>query len=961
MAQQSADQMNRQLLESMEELEKSSLLWGGNGEYLEELYEQYLAGNNNLPEKWYTYFDNLKSISNTQSPEFAHEPIRNYFKNLAKSQLVPETSNTVASSGEIGHYKKQVSVTNLINSYRRFGHTRSNLDPLGLTQNEDVELLNLEYHGLTQQDLQIEFETDSLFQTGKQKLQTIITTLNNIYCGSIGFQYQYINTIEELKWLERNIEARHGGGIAFNYNSDTKKNTLKALTVAEGLEKYLHTKYVGQKRFSLEGGESLIVIMDELIQRSGSQAYKEMIIAMAHRGRLNVLVNILGKSPAELFAEFEGKFNQDLASGDVKYHQGFSSEVKTAGGNLHLSLAFNPSHLEIVSPVAQGSVKARQDRRTDHDKKEVFLVSIHGDSAFAGQGVVMETFNMSQLRGFNVGGTVHIVINNQVGFTTSNPQDTRSTRYCTDVAKMLEVPVFHVNGDDPDAVLFVTQLAFDYKTKFKKDVVIDLVCYRRHGHNEADEPSATQPLMYQVIKKLATTRDLYAQKLISHNVITEQEDGNFIALYRKKLDHGEVVATNIINNEQTARGTQWHKYLTSEYIEPFDTSCSKQKLLEYGKQLSVVPDNLTLQAQVKKTIQAREKMSQGELALDWGYAEMLAYASLIDAGYSLRLCGQDSGRGTFAHRHAVLHDQITGQSYNPLEKIAKQVKIDKPLNCKVIDSYLSEEAVMAFEYGYSTTDPHTLTIWEAQFGDFANGAQVVIDQFISSGEHKWGRLSGLVLLLPHGYEGMGPEHSSARLERFLQLCADHNMQVCVPTTPAQVFHLLRRQMIRDYRKPLVVMSPKSLLRHKLATSSLDELAQGHFQLILPEVNENIKNNLVKKVILCSGKVYYDLITERDANQITDVTIIRLEQLYPFPSVELKDLLAKYPNAKQVVWCQEEPKNQGAWYCSQHNLQACLSDGQVLEFVGRDSSSAPAVGYYSLHIDQQNKLVKAAIY
>lgn len=943
---------NKQAIESMEELQQSSLLWGGNSAYLDQLYESYLAGNQDIPENLKKYFDELLTEKNN---EIAHAPIKEFFKELVKTNnrtVVLGNKQNFQSQESIEQVHKQLSVNSLIEAYRRFGHRHANLDPLGLVKRDERSVLKPSFHGLTESDLSNEFIVCGFMPEGTAKLADIIAVMENIYCNKVGYQYKYINDIEELNWLEHRIEGNQG---AFDYLPEFKKNILQQLTAAEGLEKYLHTKYVGQKRFSLEGGESLIALMDELIQRGGTNGYKEMVLAMAHRGRLNVLVNTLGKSPSELFAEFEGTAKSDLMSGDVKYHQGFSSDIQTKGGDVHLALAFNPSHLEIVSPVAQGSVKARQERRGDEQNNEVLLVSIHGDSAFAGQGVVMETFNMSQLRGFGTGGTVHIVINNQVGFTTSNIKDTRSTRYCTDVAKMLEVPVFHVNADDPEAVLWVTQIALDYKQKFKKDVVIDLICYRRHGHNEADEPSATQPLMYKVIKALPTTRALYAQKLIEQGVITEQEDQDFVELYRQKLDQGDVVVANVIDNQQSAKGTQWQKYLNQICDEPFNSGLDKLKLVELATKINTLPEDLVLQTQVKRVMQTRLKMIEGEQPLDWGCAEMLAYATLIDEGHSLRLCGQDSGRGTFAHRHAILHDQVTGQSYSPLAHLNPNSK------CTIIDSFLSEEAVLAYEYGYSTTNPNTLNIWEAQFGDFANGAQVVIDQFISSGEHKWGRLSGLVLLLPHGYEGMGPEHSSARLERFLQLCADHNMQVCVPTTPAQIFHMLRRQVLRHYRKPLVVMSPKSLLRHKLAVSSLDELAHGHFQLVLPETNANITAEKVDKVVLCSGKVYYDLLSERDNNNINNVAIIRIEQLYPFPSEQLKEILAGYNNAKRVVWCQEEPKNQGAWYCTAHNIQTCLSSDQTLEFAGRDSSSSPAVGYSSLHIEQQNTLVKQAIY
>ncbi len=948
---------------SLEDLKESSLLFGGSGEYLDLLYEAYLQSPENVPEKWRTYFYSLNK--NNKNIEAQHSAIKNYFRQIAKipvahsgaSRQIQNSSKSTLSDQNLEQLKKQDEVNKLIVAYRRFGHRHANLDPLNLTPKEELPILDLNYYDFTQGDLNKEFIADGLIAGGSAKLSEIIDVLRATYCNTIGYQYQYITTHEELVWLQERIESKQSN---FNFSDTVKKNILQQLTAAEGLEKYLGTRYVGQKRFSLEGGESFIVVMDELIQRSGQKGIKEIVIAMAHRGRLNVLVNILGKAPADLFAEFEGKTKNDLMSGDVKYHQGFSSDLETEGGSVHLSLAYNPSHLEIVSPVTQGSVRARQDRRSDLERNEVLLISIHGDSAFAGQGVVMETCNMSQLRGFTIGGTVHVVINNQVGFTTSEIADTRSTRYCTDVAKMIEAPVFHVNGDDPEAVLWVTQLALDYKLKFKKDVIIDLVCYRRHGHNEADEPSATQPVMYKVIKSLATTRELYAKKLIEKNTITDKEDQDFVELYRNKLDQGNVVVAHVIgDNKAIPNNSNWHHYVSNQNAgsEQCDTSYNLEKLVDLGKKMLKIPENFILQQQVKRLMDMREKMISGELALDWGCAELLAYATLIAEGYNLRLCGQDSGRGTFAHRHAVLHDQATGAEYTNLQHLfAEQA------HCTIIDSFLSEEAVLAFEYGYSTTDPKTLTIWEAQFGDFVNGAQVVIDQFISSCEQKWGRLSGLVLLLPHGYEGMGPEHSSARLERFLQLCAQQNMQVCVPSTPSQVFHMLRRQMLRTHRKPLIVMSPKGFLRHKLAVSSLEELAQGHFELVIPDRDYNQQSgnvSSIKRVVLCSGKVYYDLVAEREATK-NNVAIIRIEQLYPFPEQELINILAEYKNANEVIWCQEEPKNQGAWYCSSHHLYACLSPWQRLQYIGRESSSAPAVGYHKLHIEQQNNILKQAI-
>ncbi|MBT8098588.1 MAG: 2-oxoglutarate dehydrogenase E1 component, partial [Gammaproteobacteria bacterium] len=693
-----------------------------------------------------------------------------------------------------------------------------------------------------------------------------------------------------------------------------------------------------------------------LIQQGGKVGIRELVIGMAHRGRINVLVNVLGKSPEELFDEFEG--NVDPAdmkgSGDVKYHKGFSADMKTPGGNVHIALAFNPSHLEIVNPVVEGSVRARQQRRGDLERQEVMPVLIHGDAAFSGQGVVPETFQMSQTNGFRTGGTIHIVVNNQIGFTTSRPSDARSTPYCSDVAKMIEAPVFHVNGDDPEAAIFVTRLALEYRQKFKKDVVIDLVCYRRHGHNEADEPSATQPVMYSHIRKHATTRAIYAERLVAAGVVGPADVARLQDDYRDRLDRGEPVpksALGMIGNEFTV---DWSPYLNSAWDETVDTSISPAKVAELAARVTDVPPGYVLHGRVQRIISERERMAAAETDMDWGFAETMAYASLIDDGYDCRVTGQDSGRGTFFHRHAVLHNQANRQEYTPLETVS-----DRPGAFRVIDSLLSEEAVMAFEYGYATTEPGTLVVWEGQFGDFANGAQVVIDQFISSGEAKWGRLCGLTLFLPHGYEGQGPEHSSARLERFLQLCAEHNMQICVPSTPAQMFHMIRRQMLRPFRKPLIVMTPKSLLRHKFSVSPLSTLSDGGFELIIPDQSA-IDNNGVKRIVFCSGKVYFDLSEGRQVHNVADTALIRIEQLYPFPIPEFAAAIAAYPNAGEIVWCQEEPQNQGAWYQVRHRLQEPLADNQQLFYAGRPSAAAPASGVFKLHVQQQQALVEAAL-
>jgi 2-oxoglutarate dehydrogenase E1 component len=800
-----------------------------------------------------------------------------------------------------------------------------------------------------------EFFTGGLAGTGnsRMRLRDILGLLRKIYCGKIGAEFAHISRARERLWLRKHYEH---GVDAGSLSDEERCWILEQLTSAEGIERYLHTRFVGQKRFSLEGGESLIPMLDDIIQQGGKSGVRELVIGMAHRGRINVLVNLLGKSPEELFEEFEGNVDpaEMKGSGDVKYHKGFSADMQTPGGNVHIALAFNPSHLEIVNPVVEGSVRARQQRRGDNRRQEVLPVLVHGDAAFCAQGVVTETFQMSQTNGFRTGGTVHIVVNNQIGFTTSRPQDARSTPYCSDVAKMIEAPIFHVNGDDPEAAIFVTRLALQYRQKFNKDVVIDLVCYRRHGHNEADEPSATQPVMYSRIRKHKTTREIYAQKLVAAGLIDDAGVARLKDEYRDRLDRGEPVpksALGMIGDEYTV---DWSSYLDVSWEDSADTTISQEKVLELGKKITELPPGMALHGRVQRIMDERGKMLRGELEMDWGFAETMAYASLIDAGFDCRLTGQDSGRGTFFHRHAVLHNQNNRQEYTPLETINERAS-----SFRVIDSLLSEEAVMAFEYGYATTDPNTLVIWEGQFGDFANGAQVVIDQFISSGEAKWGRLCGLTLFLPHGYEGQGPEHSSARLERFLQLCAEHNVQICVPSTPAQMFHMLRRQMLRPYRKPLIVMTPKSLLRHKMSVSPLSTLSRGYFRPLITD-RAKIDKDKVQRVVFCSGKVYFDLAEARQIHEADTVAIVRIEQLYPFPIQEYAAVIESYPNADSVVWCQEEPQNQGAWYQIRHRLQEAIEDTQQLFYAGRPSAAAPASGIFKLHVQQQQALVEAAL-
>src|SRR5690554_6559759 len=938
----------------MQQLWSTSHLSGGNASYVEELYELYLHDPNSVAEEWRSYFDKLPQTSGTGS-DISHSTIREHFLSLAKNPRRPQA----VSGGQVSSErdKKQVGVLRLIQAYRMRGHQASNLDPLGLWQREAIADLTLAEYGLTEADLDTVFRTGEL-QIGKEEapLREILDALRSTYCGTIGAEYMHIVDSAQRRWFQQRLESVRGKP---QHSAESRRHLLERLTAAEGLEKYLGTKYPGTKRFGVEGGESLIPMLDEIIQRSGSYGVAEVVLGMAHRGRLNVLVNTLGKNPRDLFDEFEGKKMIDLGSGDVKYHQGFSSNVMTSGGEVHLALSFNPSHLEIVSPVVEGSVRARQDRRKDPTGDKVLPISIHGDAAFAGQGVVMETFQMSQTRAYKTGGTIHIVVNNQVGFTTSRQEDARSTEYCTDIAKMIQAPIFHVNGDDPEAVLFVTQLAVDYRMQFKRDVVIDLVCYRRRGHNEADEPSGTQPRMYAVINKHPTTREIYAKRLVEAGVVSEEDVQARIEEYRTALDNGDHVVKSLVKEPDSNSFVDWKPYLGHKWTARHDTRFDLKTLQELANRLTSLPDGLVLQRQVAKIIEDRVKMAAGGLALNWGFAETMAYATLLHEGHPVRITGQDVGRGTFSHRHAVLHNQKGDGAYIPLANLYEgQPRFD------IYDSLLSEEAVLAFEYGYATTTPNALVIWEAQFGDFANGAQVVIDQFITSGEHKWGRLCGLTMLLPHGYEGQGPEHSSARLERFLQLCAEQNIQVCVPTTPAQIYHLLRRQVIRPLRKPLVVLSPKSLLRHKLAVSTLEDLAEGSFQTVIPEIDQ-IDPAKVDRVIMCSGKVYYELLEKRRADGLDNVAIVRIEQLYPFPEDDLSEVLAPYTNVRKVVWCQEEPMNQGAWYCSQHHMRRVLSQHSVsnlyLDYAGREASAAPAGGYPSVHAEEQAKLLQDALY
>ena len=930
---------------SMQQWQQDSFLEAGNEGYLEDLYEIYLTNPQQVTAEWRSYFDQLLQSIARPSPDISHTAIREQFLQLARQSQ--------KASANIGPFQEQQErVIELISAYRRLGHLQADIDPLKLYNGIHNPNLELAQYGFSEKDLDRSFHVGSFssFHSDSTSLREIYQALRRCYCHTIGFEYMHIDRTEEVEWIRTRIEKNW---LNFKPSKEEKQRILDKLVIADGLEKYLGFKYVGQKRFSLEGGDSLIPLLDTIIQRSAQHSVKELIIGMAHRGRLNVLVNIVGKEPKEIFSAFEGKGVSATHSGDVKYHLGYSSNVETNYGQIHIALAFNPSHLEIVSPVVQGSVRARQRRRRDTDQQRAVAIQIHGDAAFAGQGVVMETFELSQTRWFTVGGSIHIVINNQIGFTISNPKDARSTTYCTDVAKMVEAPILHVNADDPEAVYFAALFAIDYRLTFKRDVVIDLVCYRRHGHNEADEPSATQPVMYKIIKSLPATYLIYAKKLTAAGDIQDQAEKVLADTYRQMLDDGKPIV-KVENKSVYEFIVNWEPFMNKSWTETTKTGVSGERLKQIATQLGMVPEGFVIQPQVKKMLDTQKKMIKGEVPMNWGYAENMAYATLLDEGYPIRLCGQDVGRGTFAHRHVILYNQTNNDVYIPLSHIsAKQAQIN------VVDSLLSEEAVLAFEYGYATAEPNFLVIWEAQFGDFANGAQVVIDQFISSGEQKWGRLCGLVMLLPHGYEGQGPEHSSARLERYLQLCAQDNIQVCVPSTPAQIFHLLRRQMLRPYRKPLIVMTPKSLLRHPLVVSHLDDLTEGGYQLLIPEVDP-VDSKKVERVIFCCGKIYYELLQSRRELKLDNVAIIRIEQLYPFPDAFCRKIFAPYSHVKDIIWCQEEPQNQGAWVFIQAYLSLLVKDGQILRYVGRSASASSAVGYHALHEKEQHELVMKAL-
>jgi 2-oxoglutarate dehydrogenase E1 component len=931
----------------------NTYLFGGNAPYVEEMYENYLSNPGSVPDSWRGYFDALQHVpaaDGTDAKDVPHLPVVNAFADRAKQGQ----TRVVVANADVEMGRKRTAVQQLISAYRNVGARWADLDPLKRTERDKIPELDPSFYGFTDADQETIFNTSNTF-FGKEamSLRELMNALRETYCGTIGAEYMYATDQNQKRWWQQKLESIRSKP---NLSKEKKLHILDRLSAAEGLERFLHTKYVGQKRFSLEGGESFIASMDELIQRSGQLGIQEVVIGMAHRGRLNVLVNSLGKVPADLFAEFEHTAPEDLPSGDVKYHQGFSSDVTTPGGPVHLTLAFNPSHLEIVNSVVEGSVRARMDRRADPKGLQVLPVLVHGDAAFAGQGVVMETLALAETRGYTTGGTIHLVINNQIGFTTSDPRDSRSTLYCTDVVKMIDAPVLHVNGDDPEAVVLATQLALDFRMEFHKDVVVDIICFRKLGHNEQDTPAMTQPLMYKKIAQHPGTRKLYADKLQAQGMGDTLGD-DMVKATRAALDAGKSTFDPVLTNFKSKYAVDWAPYLGKKWTDAGDTAIPMSEWKRLAEKITTIPATVTPHPLVKKVYDDRAAMGRGDVPVDWGMGEHMAFASLVASGYPVRLSGEDCGRGTFTHRHAVIHDQNrekfdTG-TYVPLQNVT-----DNQAPFVVIDSILSEEAVLAFEYGYASNDPNTLVIWEAQFGDFANGAQVVIDQFIASGEVKWGRVNGITLMLPHGYEGQGPEHSSARLERFMQLSADTNMQVVQPTTASQIFHILRRQMVRNLRKPLIIMTPKSLLRAKDAASPLSEFTKGSFQTVIPE-NKDLKADKVKRVVACSGKVYYDLVRKREEKGHDDVALIRVEQLYPFPHKAFAAELKKYPNATDIVWCQDEPQNQGAWFFVQHYIHENMTEGQKLGYSGRAASASPAAGYSHLHQEQQKVLVDGA--
>ncbi|SDD00139.1 2-oxoglutarate dehydrogenase E1 component [Cupriavidus sp. YR651] len=934
---------------------QTSFLFGGNAPYVEEQYELYLTDPTSVTDGWRAYFDALRetpAIDGSDRDDQRHAPVVSSFVELTRRPA----GAVMRRDDGLGLARKQVAVQSLIAAFRMVGSRVANLDPLLWSPPQALVELTPAYYGLSDADMSTRFSTaDTSLFDDDASLREIVSALKKTYTGTLGAEFMHLSDADERRWWQMRLESTRAKP---SLSSEEKRRILERLTAAEGLEKYLHTRFVGQKRFSLEGGESLIVLLDELVRYGASMKVRSVVMGMAHRGRLNVLVNIAGKPVHSLFGEFDGKYTEDLPAGDVKYHKGFSSITQTSDGPVDVVLAFNPSHLEIVNPVVEGIARAKAETLPAGDGSDVLPVEIHGDAAMSGQGIVMETLSLSYTRGHGTGGTVHVVVNNQIGFTTSDPRDTRSSFYATDVAKMIEAPVLHVNGDDPEAVAMAVRLALDYRKAFRRSVVIDLVCFRKYGHQEQDTPSITQPLMYRAIAAHPGVRTLFARKLIEQGVMTPEQVDGYVSASRDSLEHahnGDTAEASdpsqdtaaVANLAEDAAGK-------ASYSPP-----SPEQLRGLAQQISSVPDGFDLHPLVGKMMASRREMAAGRKPLDWGMGEHLAFASLLDAGVDVRLSGQDSARGTFNHRHAVLHNQKRTSRLDgvliPLDHVSETQG-----RFSVTNSILSEAAVLAFEYGYSTVNQNALVVWEAQFGDFANGAQVVIDQFIAAGAAKWGQRSGLTMFLPHGQEGQGPEHASARLERYLQLSAQDNMRVAQPTTPAQLFHLLRMQALSFDRRPLIVMTPKSLLRHAEAVSTLDELADGVFHEILVDAPaEPSRDAKVERVIVTSGKVYYELLEHRRTSGIADTPIIRVEQLYPFASEELAAELARHPNLKTVVWSQEEARNQGAWSFIEPQLREVVPSGATLRYAGSPESASTAPGSHAAHAARQAAIVSSA--
>jgi 2-oxoglutarate dehydrogenase E1 component len=973
--------------------EQSSFLYGGNAQFIEGLYAKYLENPAAVDIHWRQFFAGLdddpasakKQVSGPswQRKDWPPAPSGDLVSAFDGNWTVVEKVVGTKIEAKAKETGKGLSVDEvrkatmdsvralmMIRAFRMRGHLAADLDPLKLAERPAQPELDPASYGFSEADLDRPIFLDRVLGLEQATIRQIIDILKRTYCHTLGVEFMHISDPVQKAWLQQRIE---GPDTEISFTPEGKKAILRKLIEGEGFENFLNVKYTGTKRFGLDGGESMIPALEQIIKRGGQLGIKEIVFGMAHRGRLNVLANVMGKPFSAIFHEFKGGSStpdEVEGSGDVKYHLGSSSDRVFDDNAVHLSLTANPSHLEIVDPVVLGKARAKQDQRGDKERKSVLPLLIHGDAAFAGQGVVAECFGLSGLRGHKSGGSIHFIVNNQIGFTTS-PHFARSSPYPSDVAKMIEAPIFHANGDDPESVVFASKIAVEFRQKFKKPVVIDMFCYRRFGHNETDEPFFTQPLMYKAIAAHETIVNVYSKRLIAEGVITAEEFDAMKADYRKSLDEDFAASEGYKANKADWLDGRWSGMKSAKDLDDPRkglTGVDLKKLKDIGLKITKVPKTFAVHKTMQRVLDARHKMIEEGGGLDWSMGEHLAFATLLDDGFKIRLSGQDVQRGTFSQRHAVLVDQQTGKLYTPLNHLTK----DQQVKIEVINSMLSEEAVLGFEYGYTLAEPNTLTLWEAQFGDFANGAQVVFDQFISSGERKWLRMSGLVCLLPHGYEGQGPEHSSARLERFLQMCAEDNMQIANCTTPANYFHILRRQLKRDIRKPLIMMTPKSLLRNKRATSKLEEFAEGtSFHRILWDDAETQKDQPVKlvaddkirRVVMCSGKVYFDLYEEREKRGLTDIYLLRVEQLYPWPHKALIQELARFKEA-EFVWCQEEPMNMGAWTYAQPNIERVLdylkAKNTTVDYAGRHASASTATGLMSRHLKELKEFLEAAL-